>query len=83
MGWGCEQSGVGGPKTCRMDPGGGVTTRARGEGRIGGRKIGKKIRAKMGVRQGKGVPRREAGMPREKEWEGAGSGRGRLAPFHS
>lgn len=50
---------------------------------IGGRKIRKKARAKMGARQGKGVPSREAGMPREKEWEGAGSGRGRLAPFHS
>jgi hypothetical protein len=59
-----------------------VTTRAKGKGVDQG-KNGEKVQAKLGARQGKGVPRRETGMPREKEWEGAGSGRGRLAPFHS
>lgn len=82
MGWECEQKG-GGEKKGRMDTGGEVTARAKGRGLIRERKIGKKVQAKMGARQGKGVRRREAGMPREKEWEGAGSGRGRLAPFHS
>lgn len=83
---GCEQSGRGGGGLGEDTPNGPrrrSDNEGEGEGRIGRRKIGKKIRAKMRARQGKGVPRREAGMPREKEWEGAGSGRGRLAPFHS
>ena len=65
-----------------MDTGEEVTTRARGKGVDRGKK-GEKVQEKRGARKEKGVPRRETGMPREKEWEGAGSGRGRLAPFHS
>lgn len=59
-----------------------MTTRRRGWGTTAGRKLGEMVQAKMGVAT-EGVPWREAGTPGEKEREGAGSGRGSLAGFHS